>query len=357
MNKAGSMKSIFEILDNIYPQSITILPTYRCNAACEQCCFESNPRIKGRLEKEDILNSINRINSDFPSVKLIVFSGGECTLLKDDLYDSIKLASSLGFSTRIVTNAGWGKTRRTAAAVVEHLSASGLNEINISTGLDHQKWVPFASVCNAAEAALGSGIPTLVTIEKDSPESYCLEKALTSEVVQSLLKEYPSAFHLLSNSWMPFNDRMVDRSDQAATVSTSGGCSQLFQNMVITPDGGISACCGLTFEYIPELKIGRIDSGLSLKEIYEAGLNDFLKIWIHLDGPKKIIEMVMGGGQHKDISESHVHICQTCVFLYQDNDIREAIKARYLEFFPDVMRRFVASRELQNVKADSRRVP
>jgi len=28
------------------PESFTILPTYRCNAACRECCFESHPGIK-----------------------------------------------------------------------------------------------------------------------------------------------------------------------------------------------------------------------------------------------------------------------------------------------------------------------
>ena len=31
------------------PTHLTILPTYRCTAACAQCCFESNPHVQGRI--------------------------------------------------------------------------------------------------------------------------------------------------------------------------------------------------------------------------------------------------------------------------------------------------------------------
>lgn len=36
------------------PDTLTVLVTYRCNAACEECCFESNPRVEGRLTLGEI---------------------------------------------------------------------------------------------------------------------------------------------------------------------------------------------------------------------------------------------------------------------------------------------------------------
>lgn len=348
------MNSIFESLDNLHPDTITILPTYRCNAACSQCCFESNPTVQGRLSREEIFDIIKRAKEDFSSLRLVVFSGGECTLLKKDLYDAISLCTSLGLLTRIVSNAGWGKTKRTADGVAEKLSASGLTELNISTGLDHQKYVPLASVLHAAESALDRGIKTLITIEKDSADSTCLNDITNSATVKRLSERSESIFTIMSNTWMPFNDdRWIDRGKQKARLNRSRGCEQLFHNLVFTPYKEVSACCGLTFEYIPELKIGTISKERALTEIYEQGLNDFLKIWIHLDGPEKIVTQIMGEGEHSDAVNSHVHICQSCVYMYQNPEIRDALRKSYSEHFQDVMTRFVAARTIRNRLSES----
>ena len=49
-----------------------------------------------------------------PSIKVVVFTGGECTLLKDDLISAICFCTNLGLKTRIVSNGHWGKSLETA---------------------------------------------------------------------------------------------------------------------------------------------------------------------------------------------------------------------------------------------------
>src|SRR5688572_22141929 len=67
------------------PKSVTILPTYRCTAACAECCFESHPGIKHRMDRDDLLALIDRVHDELPGVKYVVLSGGEVTLLREDL--------------------------------------------------------------------------------------------------------------------------------------------------------------------------------------------------------------------------------------------------------------------------------
>lgn len=105
------------IPDSFYnqaPQLLTFLTTYRCNAQCEQCCFESNPTIQGKLTLQEMCNYIDRAVENFPALQLVVFTGGECFLLGEDLFRAISYASQKGFSTRCVTNAFWGKTAKIA---------------------------------------------------------------------------------------------------------------------------------------------------------------------------------------------------------------------------------------------------
>jgi hypothetical protein len=145
---------------------------------------------------------------------------------------------------------------------------------------------------------------------------------------------------------MPFNDRWIDRGRQDAGPQANKGCEQLFHNLVFTPYREISACCGLTFEYIPELKIGRIGNAKSLAEMYAEGLNDFLKIWVHVDGPRRIVKLLMGEGPESETVDEHVHICQSCVYMYQTPQIQEAIRNNYAKYLPDVMARFLAMRRV-----------
>lgn len=89
----------------IEPKSITVLCTYQCTAACKQCCFESSPAIKGGLEGEVIRARISEAKNEFHELGLVVFSGGEAFLLKEELTRSVAHATALGLKTRIVPTA------------------------------------------------------------------------------------------------------------------------------------------------------------------------------------------------------------------------------------------------------------
>lgn len=94
------------------PSTVTILPTYTCTAACKECCFESSPRVKERLSREALFKAIDKVLSDLLDLKLVVFSGGECFTLGDDLFDAIQYikARNSAISVRCVTN-GYGVDR------------------------------------------------------------------------------------------------------------------------------------------------------------------------------------------------------------------------------------------------------
>ena len=329
----------------VFPQSITILPTYRCNAECAECCFESNPRIRKRLELAEIVSALDRAHAAFPALQLAVFSGGEAFLLKDDLFRAIAHARSLGLRVRCVTNAFWGKTKRTALSIVTRLLAAGVSEINISTGADHQEHVPFESVENACEVLVNSGILTLVTVEKDSPSTNCLQRASESHRFRHLLENHPRLFSIQCNSWMPFHAEYVERGMPAGLESLTEGCNQILNNLVVTPYGRLAACCGLTFEHIPELTLGDL-STKEMNDLFQYALNDFLKIWIHLDGPATILRKLFGNEINEELKEIR-HICQACAVLHLHPKVRSELSSRYREFVPDVMARFALKVEIR----------
>lgn len=319
------------------PQTITILPTYRCTAACEQCCFGSNPQLKERLSLEEILNTLQEAKDNFSSLKQVVFSGGECVMLGDDLFASLKKAHSLGLLTRIVSNGYWGASKNKAANIAKKLCDAGLRELNISTGRDHAQFVKIDSVLNAACAAVDLGIFVLITAEQDSEDSSIVEE-IKSDPRFNMLSNLPSdKFKFQVNSWMKFNENHKIR-NVGDMATRSEPCTQLFSNIVVTPHKNISACCGLTFEHIPEMRIGAIDTN-GLNKAFESSANDFMKIWIHTEGPNEIVRKVYDGNPPPNLV-SNDHMCDTCARMHKCEKTRELIRNRYNEFMPDVMVKF-----------------
>jgi hypothetical protein len=320
----------------IAPTSLTILPTYKCNAACKDCCFQSSPRLSERISGPVILQRIREATNSFPSIKQVIFSGGEALLLKEDLHEALVLSTSLGLTTRLVSNGFWGKRQSTAEVFAESLMGSGLVELNISTGLDHQQFVPKESVVQAAYAATSVGIRTLITVEVDSAESRCLEALISDERVTTMLAN--DSLQVISNSWMPYESNERARHEANSTAQLWKGCSQIFNNVTIKPDDRLSACCGLTLERIPEMDLGA-NSGKNMRELYEAQLDDLMKIWIYLDGPHQIIATSSPALAESKL-DGVVHICQACTLLHRDIDVASNARQAAKRMMPDIISRF-----------------
>ena len=128
------------------PTSLTLITTYRCTAACAQCCFGGNPQEKSSLSVDEIRKHIKQASKTLPSLKLVVFTGGECFLLGEGLARAVATASECGFASRCVTNGYWAVSKDSAAGKMALLKKAGLTEINFSTGDEHQKFVSFERI-------------------------------------------------------------------------------------------------------------------------------------------------------------------------------------------------------------------
>ena len=149
----------------IYPEVLSLLTTMYCTAKCRNCCFQCSPQRRDRMSLNDIKFYIDYVTREFPSIKLVVFSGGECVSLKKDLLNSICYAQTVGLKTRIVTNAFWASDYKKAYKMLSSLKDAGLDEINYSTGDDHQEWVSYENIVNACLAAKNLGFNVLVNVE------------------------------------------------------------------------------------------------------------------------------------------------------------------------------------------------
>lgn len=328
------------------PTHLTVLPTYRCTAACGQCCFESHPHVEGGIPIERILRYIGEAARDFPTLNLVVFSGGECFLLRHDLERAVARAFSHNLATRCVTNGYWATSRKAARRRIAPLYEAGLTELNFSTGDEHQKFVPFDRIVHGAIAAAEFGLRALIAIEGYQEARFTMERALAHPQLAAFLCDSPARdrLGLLCNVWIPFTEGAAITQPEevirgAGRRGRQQGCDNILENLVITPHERLASCCGLTFEHIPEMKLGSLRER-GLRELYESQLEDFIKIWIRVDGPERILHFATTKDPGIHFPQGISHPCQTCASLFLNDGVREVIRKHYLEKVPDVMFRY-----------------
>lgn len=138
----------------IPPTTLTFITTYTYSAACKNCCLNCNPKRRERLKISKMKRYLRQAVELYPTLKILVLSGGECFLLGEDLDKIVKYASQKGLFVRVVTNGFWAKTFKKAYLRLNKLVQLGLSEVNLSTGNEHQEWVSYDSIVNAAVASL-----------------------------------------------------------------------------------------------------------------------------------------------------------------------------------------------------------
>jgi pyruvate-formate lyase-activating enzyme len=328
----------------IHPQTLTILGTYKCTAMCTDCCFDSNPWLTQRLSLDEILEFIEE-GARHPSVRLVVFSGGECFLLREDLVRAVKFAAKNGLRTRCVTNGYWARLLPRGRKRLQQLKDAGLSELNISTGDFHQRWVPEESVINAARLGVEMQFDnTLIVVEAQKERRVTVARLLENPHLQELQQNRKSnGFRIIESAWMPMDagqiiDQPAGRVLNHQNIHQRHGCESVFRTIVVTPTKKIGFCCGLSRELIPELNAEWSDD--SLADLLAVAGSEFMKIWLFVDGPERILAWAASKDPQIDWEGRYSHHCHACLALYQDPRVRRAISLNYRERVDDVLMRY-----------------
>ena len=95
---------------------VGLLLTFRCNAECRHCFFESGPH------REEVMNPDLGIQAIDEAAKLgaewISFTGGEPFLEQDLLENLIEYANELNLNTEVVSNGFWAETPEKAESAL-----------------------------------------------------------------------------------------------------------------------------------------------------------------------------------------------------------------------------------------------
>lgn len=102
------------------PIQAVVLTTFKCTAACPECCFECSPDNEKILSYQEIVSFLEQCHKKW-NMKRVIWSGGECFLLGEDLKRGIAYAKKLGMYSRCVTNGFWATSEEIAYEKLKEL--------------------------------------------------------------------------------------------------------------------------------------------------------------------------------------------------------------------------------------------
>ena len=314
------------------PKMLTFVTTYKCTSACNNCCFQCSSKRNMTLSKEEVLNYLEQVTRDFPSVKLLVLTGGECTILKY-LIEVIDIAShKYGLAVRIVTNAHWARSYESAIKLIRKYKKAGLNEINFSTGDEHLEFVPINNVKNAILASVDEGFIPFVNVESIESHNFNSAYFETDKQLSILLKK--KKFVVVDGIWIDL------KNPEAMLKKPKKSFINLFSGLVITPDNRLKACCGITSGNVKYLDIGNPQKR-SLRILYDNQFSDFVKIWLYTDGPLKILEFISKYDERIKIEEyQYLHKCLICTIILNSEELLGIIRRNYDEVYANIIMKY-----------------
>lgn len=311
----------------ITPHTLSLLVTKRCTAACDHCCFTCNPHRQESIPIPNLYKYIEQATI-FPTMRVVVFTGGECFLLGKDLDGLVKHASGFGFITRFVSNGYWASSRDTARKRLQRLKDGGLREANFSTGDCHAEWVNPAYVRYGAMAAVDLGITSVIACEVFRGSQFNMEEFLSDPEFSELVDKGKIILRL--SPWMTFEGkRDLKQTDSYLNVMRDdriggGACTTALKVLAITAEEDLIGCCGLTMDYIDEVHLGSLKNE-SIGQIVKRLPDDFIKIWIHLYGPDAIIRYAQKIDPTIERPANMAHICDVCRYMYNHPKIKQLV--------------------------------
>lgn len=324
----------------VLPVTLSLVTTHHSSAACDHCCFGCTPQVpkSKRIPKERLASLIDEAK-EIPTMRLSAFTGGECFTLGQELDDLVARATSHGFVARAISNGYWATTLEGANRRIARIRDAGLKELNLSTGTFHGKYVPLNRIKNGVIAGIDAGLRVVMNVE------ICDQ----SEDMTALIKD-PEITARLQTGRLLINRIIWMRNEGSTELShppgmlrfhqkNARGCKIVMNVLTVNPDQKLVACCGLHLEKIPEMHLGSV-ADRTLMDVIRTSPDDLLKIWIHLDGPERILMLAKFRMPELELPLNSSHPCETCLFLNKTPAIRKVISEPCKEHEKSIMTRY-----------------
>lgn len=345
------------------PHTVTILTTDKCTAECRHCCMNSSPAREHMLTYAQIESALRQLFKN--DIKVVVFAGGEPTLLGDDLLKSIAFCRLNGVVSRIVTNAYWAHSLEAAREKCRELRDAGLDEFNVSMDDYHEPYIAFDRVRNAYRAALELDFSAVVIANCMGPESVYTPEFLEKEFDLSGMKmqrrfdvdgfsqhferQEAGKLIVISNGYVQRIGRGIDLVDESECssdidiakvppeVEVFGGCPWAVRSAAVSPRNHLVACCGFELHGNPILDFGDLGE-TPASELLDRADDDLITNMIALIGPPKIMQLLkqLCPDEVSFPRERYHSYCETCQDLVGIEQNRKALY-KYQGYFAEII--------------------
>lgn len=332
------------------PTTLSIMPTWQCNASCADCGTYSHPKNKKSLEPDTVFFAIDKARQE--NFEIVVFTGGEATLKLPDLLKYIAHATGLGLPTRLVTNAWWAKSEGMARKTLASLKAAGLKEINFSTGDEHARFVSLDCIARAVLGSIAIGLHPYVMVEMRRAAGVTKESVLS--VICAMDPSWSNAdATFIESPWTPLNpavmgDYVDNQRANKSNLAARGGCDSLFSTPTLQADGSMAICCGIGMQQLETLRMGYFDMrDISFSEICASAELDLVKLMVKHFGPEQTIAMASEFNSKIVWEDLYAHKCQACIRLFSDKEILSEIRSREDHFLTHLAASMATERVLE----------
>ncbi|MGD0043761.1 MAG: radical SAM protein [Isosphaeraceae bacterium] len=306
--------------------------SHQCNITCRHCGILSSPHNKNRMVHGDAERYIREAAALRPLIGTIAFTGGEPFLFQSEHLELIKLSSSLGLATRVVTNGFWAHDVEKATSTLSRFREAGLREINFSADVWHLEFLDPSLLRNALEAARRLNYWRLVSyaMPDDSPPvaEFCRLYDIPEEEVvlyernqfgriladPRLREEYRERIFLIAGHVIGLGraaDHPSDLTFRAVEEYSRNACHEVNNKPVIYPNGDVYACCCAGGRVEP-FRVGNLhDSTLSNLVYRMHGRIQFK--FINCFGPREMYETAVRERPDIPRAEEYSSICEMCV--------------------------------------------
>lgn len=326
----------------INAQQVTFLTTNTCTAKCDHCSVFSSPERKGTLTASQMIKTINELNAITPLIA-VIFAGGEPTLLGRDLLETIAHAESLGIMTRMVTNAHWATTERTAKMKLVELREAGLREINISCDDYHTPFIPLIRIRNAWKASKSVGFDSVVIASASGPES-----ELTPARIRVLLEEDVPDYYDedgIHHGELPVSDGSVRLISNAKIARLGRGvktvpikflrfpqsqkmldmpCPWIGRSPAVGPNNHLLSCCGMEASGKLHLDYGPLEDG-GVESRLNHAQSDTIVAALHVLGPYKLMQFLKSVAPELEFWDRYSGLCELCAHIFARPEVASVL--------------------------------
>lgn len=311
------------------PNCITLITTYRCNAACQECCFGCRADRGRTMTLEEMKHYVDICLETYPeSIRYLSLTGGECFLLGDDLDEIVKYGAGKGLPVALLTNGYWGTTYGEALERMTRLKSEGLTSIGFSVGDNHNHIIPLRNSRNAAVASARLGYKVGFRMETPMFEKCNVYEKLKKDAAFMRLVELKK-IELTFWGWQEYNNETIHGKMYPwhhRPHEKSRPCEHLFKEIIITPYGDVMACCGIGNSRNPYMRLGNVWNE-PIKTVYERSFCDTLKVWIHYEGAQAILQYVYDNSDIK--FHKWGNNCEACIELFENPKILPFLREHY----------------------------